>query len=832
MKIKRYIVLVCLLFAVHVSGQDVALYEQFNGRYDFTFVGNTLNKTYNGIGVPCEINTSSSALLSLPAGNAIQKAYLYWAGSGEGDFSVTLNGQNVAASRQFPRIVTGLNSNNEPVQRPFFCAFADVTEIVQAGGNGQYTLADLDLTNIINPSLTGAANVYCPTGLNFGGWAIVVVYENNTLPLNQLNIYDGLQHIPFYPTGSTVAVPITINLDNLNVIDNIGAKIGFVAWEGDANIANGEGLYINGDSLANELTNTLNPSGNAFNSTNSVTDSTELYNMDLDIYNIQGYINIGDQSAQIKLKSLQDFVMISTVVTKLNSQLPDATVAVDNIIKQCNSRTITVNYTVSNINSTDILPGNVPVSIYANNTYITTFFTTSPIPVGGSQSGAINITIPAGIPQNFTLELRADNNNGVATVTETDETNNNLSLPVSLWVSPFLQNPDDVTACDDGNGTGLFDFSAYAQSLKINPTDTVTFYLSASNANTPASPVSPNNFQSTLPNQQIFVRLEDENGCYSVASFRLVAVDCLFPDATIILQNLVQQCNSRIIQLQYTVHNLNSADILPAGTPISIYANGEYIDFTETTLDIPIGGSEVQTMSLEIPDSIPLDFNISFTVDDLGDGTGIVIEIDEKNNTFTLPISLWVSPELTNPDNLIECNQGFGFAVFDFSDYEESLKTQTTDIVTFHNSQADAEQGIAEITNISQFTSTANPQQLFVRLQDINGCYSTASFMLSTRQCPPETYNYVTPNGDNKNDTFFVKGLRNIFLNFKMSIYNRWGNLVWTGNNNTPDWDGIANEDKVGSQNTTVPTGTYYFVLELNDPAYPKPIVGWVYVTK
>ena len=27
---------------------------------------------------------------------------------------------------------------------------------------------------------------------NFGGWAIIVVYNNNALPLNQLNIYDGL----------------------------------------------------------------------------------------------------------------------------------------------------------------------------------------------------------------------------------------------------------------------------------------------------------------------------------------------------------------------------------------------------------------------------------------------------------------------------------------------------------------------------------------------------------------------------------------------------------------------------------------------------------------
>nr|WP_236937665.1 gliding motility-associated C-terminal domain-containing protein [Flavobacterium coralii] len=104
--------------------------------------------------------------------------------------------------------------------------------------------------------------------------------------------------------------------------------------------------------------------------------------------------------------------------------------------------------------------------------------------------------------------------------------------------------------------------------------------------------------------------------------------------------------------------------------------------------------------------------------------------------------------------------------------------------------------------------------------------------MLSTKKCPPTTYNYVTPNGDGYNDSFFVEGLRNIFFNFKMSIYNRWGSLVWTGNHSTADWDGIASVDKVGPEGNTVPVGTYYFVLELNDPEYPEPIVGWVYVTK
>lgn len=816
MKITQIVTLLCFLFAINASGQNVALYEQFNGRYDFTFVGNTLNTSFNGANDPCQILTTSQRLLLLPPGNTIVKAYIYWAGSGTGDYDIKLNGIDVTATRQYPIFVT--NSNN--TQRWFFSAFADVTAIVQATGAGMYTVSDFDLTNYINQAVHPSLNTYCSNGTNFGGWVITVIYENSTLPLNQLNLYDGLQYVPD---------EVNILLDNLNVIDNVGAKIGFIAWEGDPALSDGEGLYINGD----ELTNALNPSGNAFNGTYAPTNSTTLYNMDVDIFDIQGNISPGDDSAEIKLTSSADFVMISTIVTKLNSQLPDATVAVTNVTKQCNSHTLNVNYTISNINSTDVLPSNMAVSVYANNTYISAFFTTAPIPIGGSISGTISVVIPAGIPQNFTLELRADDNNGVKSITETDETNNNFSLPISLLVSPVLQTPADINACDDGNGTGIFDFSAYEQTLKVNPTDSVTFHLTATDANAPANPISPTNaYQSTSVNQQIFVRLQDENGCYSIASFRLIAVDCLFPDATVTLANLVQECNSRIIKVQYTISNLNSDDILPAGTPVAIYANGEFIDYTETTFDISIGGNETQNISLTIPDDIPLVFDLKFVADDLGDGTGIVVEIDESNNSFTLPVSLWVSPEISSPENLLRCNENFGFAVFDFSAYEESMKTVPTDVVTFHPSLADAQDGLLPITNTSQFTSTANPQEIFIRVQDTNGCYSTASFSLSTRMCPPETYNYVTPNGDGKNDTFFVKGLRNIFLNFKMSIYNRWGNLVWTGNNNTPDWDGIANEDKVGSQNTSVPTGTYYFVLELNDPAYPKPIVGWVYVTQ
>jgi hypothetical protein len=90
-----------------------------------------------------------------------------------------------------------------------------------------------------------------------------------------------------------------------------------------------------------------------------------LYNMDLDVYTIQNNINIGDTSAQIQLTSGQDFVMINAIVTKLNSQLPDATLRINDIALLCNSRKITIDYSVYNTNSTAIVPA-TPIAIYAN----------------------------------------------------------------------------------------------------------------------------------------------------------------------------------------------------------------------------------------------------------------------------------------------------------------------------------------------------------------------------------------------------------------------------------------------------------------------------------
>ncbi len=596
--IQNALILSLLLFTSAFFGQDVSLFQQFNGKYDFVFIGNTLNPIENSFQTTVSVLTSSSAQLSLNPNDQIEKAYLYWAGCGPGDFDVKLNGQAIQPDRTFilQRVVSNLVFD-------YFSAFKDVTAQIQATGNGNYTLSDLDVSPYID--------FHSQRSTNFAGWAIIVVYKNPSLTLNQLNVYDGMQAVPD---------EVNITLNSLNVIDNNDAKIGFLAWEGDSGIAVNETLRINGTPIGNPP---LNPVNNAFNGTNSLTNSSVLYNMDLDVYPIQNNISIGDTTAQIQLTSSQDFVMINAIVTKLNSQLPDAIIAINSIDKQCGSRSITAHYKVVNPNSTAILPSNTPISIYANNVYLRTIYTQTNIPIDGNETGQVTVVIPNSIPNNFDLMM---------------------------------------------------------------------------------------------------------------------------------------------------------------------------------------------------------------AVDDIGTGVGIVPEINEYNNKFVMPVVLSVAPLFNIVPNLESCNLGNSKGLFNFSEYEALVKINPSDTVSFFESQANAQNNVNPILNSTNYLALNTPKSIYIRIEN-GGCYSITSFVLTTKNCPPTVYNFVSPDNDGFNDTFHIDGLKDIFLNHKISIYNRWGKLVWTGNNNSNEWDGFANNGLLIDEKQ-VPSGTYYYVIELNDPDYTEPLTGYLYLTK
>ncbi len=88
-----------------------------------------------------------------------------------------------------------------------------------------------------------------------------------------------------------------------------------------------------------------------------------------------------------------------------------------------------------------------------------------------------------------------------------------------------------------------------------------------------------------------------------------------------------------------------------------------------------------------------------------------------------------------------------------------------------------------------------------------------------------------SPNNDGINDTFEIENLAILYPNFKLEIYNRYGNLVYTGNRNIPNWDGTATAGGLNLGNNLLPTGVYFYILNFNDGTR-KAVQGRVYLNR
>jgi len=84
-------------------------------------------------------------------------------------------------------------------------------------------------------------------------------------------------------------------------------------------------------------------------------------------------------------------------------------------------------------------------------------------------------------------------------------------------------------------------------------------------------------------------------------------------------------------------------------------------------------------------------------------------------------------------------------------------------MVTFYHSLNDTNSESNPITNINNFGANTFPLPIFVRIEDNHQCFSTTSFLLKIRNCPPKVYNLVATETDNFYDTFQIDGLRIYF---------------------------------------------------------------------
>ncbi len=809
-KIKVTLSLLLLLSLSNIKAQEVTLFQQFNGHYDYLAFGNTLNLEENGVSTDCTILSESSADFQLQAGQQVIAAYLYWAGSGTGDFEVSLNGNQIISEREFSY---SFESNAETYY--YFAAFADITSLISTLGNGNYTLSDLDLQEAIQTfCLINGGNA-----TNFGGWAVMVIYEDASLPLNQVAIFDGLQAV------SLISNSLTINLNNLNVLDNAGAKIGFLAWEGDESIANNETLSINGNSISNPP---LNPVDNAFNGTNSFTGSDQMFNMDIDFYNIENNINPGDISATIQLNSDQDLVIINNIITVLNTELPDATIEIDTFIggTECGNRDIEIDYTVYNLNSSDTLPINTPIAFYADAIFIDQTFTTNEIPIDGSETGSIIVTIPNNIPADFVLKAVVDDTgNGNGIVDELNESNNDFMMDFHLLVFPEFDSLINLELC---NVLGIEVFDLTESISDISADYFLTYHISNEDAESNSNPIIDiETFQNTDNPQTIFIRVANED-CFLVDSFQIEVIECPLPDATISINNELYACRDRNFIIDYTVYNTEATAVLPTLTFISFYYDGMLLLQTETQNSIPIGGSENNNVELTLPESIPDNFTLTVVVDDNGNGIGFIEELSEINNSFEINVEFGTIPPIDELPNILLCDEGFDTANFDLTIQNELISIEFEDIITYFTTLENAIANENEISDPGSYQNGIDPQTIYVRLEN-EICFTTATFLIETENCKPYIPDGFSPNGDGINDEFEISNLLNIYPDFKLTIYSRYGNIIYEGGNEQGFWDGISNEGLLFNGSLS-PTGVYYYVLVLNSPEYPDPFIGDIYI--
>jgi len=419
---------------------------------------------------------------------------------------------------------------------------------------------------------------------------------------------------------------------------------------------------------------------------------------------------------------------------------------------------------------------------------------------------------------------------------------------VEAYALPVLNSNQELIECDE-DSDGLSTFNLFSITSKItNPTlnEELFFYVSQNDLENEIPITNPENFQNTKQNQEIFVKVVNNNGCSETTSFIITA---RFVDLANIKNFYVCENSDGIVgdskglfDSEYLASSIRNQLNIPNSTLLSFYPT--YLDaqtnlnefesnFTYTSgtiyvkaqeADLSCGG--IQKFTIIVNTTPPINIKESYTIcfnpsakppvivsantfNDRFEWRNANGTVLSTNQDFELNQVEQFSLTVYKIENGIECSNTKVFEVVNppmatFGDIivnTEDEKNNTISITVEGNSSYEF-----SLNNIDFFGDSnsyffsnvaAGLQTIYVR--DKNNCEQSIA-----QKVPVIGFKkYFMPNGDGNNDFWNIKGLdKTSFKTIDVKIFNRYGKLLYSIIDfENLGWNGMYNGKKLPENN-------------------------------
>ncbi|MET8943899.1 DUF3344 domain-containing protein [Streptomyces sp. NPDC004542] len=285
-----------------------------NGRFDTEYIDVDRDpNTYN----------SSRAEVRLPKGARVSYARLYWGGNLRvGEQKPAKDDGRVLIAEpggEYKEVLADTVVGHQVTSgADAFQASADVTELVRGSRPGLYMVAQVNVAG--GRSAAGA----------WGGWTLVVAYENKAEPLRHLAVWDGFEAIG--------AAGREFRLPGLRFPARAGGRAGLVTYDGDRGVT-GDTLTLRTSrtkkagqrprTTVTRLSDRYNPRDDVLNSTISepgkaaprrVPAYTNTLGYDSDVFDLRRGLRDGGDRLAFRLASRRDVVWAGALFAAVDAK--------------------------------------------------------------------------------------------------------------------------------------------------------------------------------------------------------------------------------------------------------------------------------------------------------------------------------------------------------------------------------------------------------------------------------------------------------------------------------------------------------------------------------